>query len=85
MIYVPETATQFIYRNKNQVHKIETGEEVILFLHQTNKGEPYTNVFTVSAYKVPPHLDPKDVVEELKKSIDNLCGFTRILSAKIEV
>lgn len=66
------------------IHHTNPGEKVIVFIHQSHKGEPHVNTFSVSTYAYPKDVSVRDeLLAGLIRSKSNLSGYSRIFVAKM--
>ena len=74
---------EIMYRGCHQIHPVKSGEKVIISIHQTHKGEPYGNIFSVLAYPYPEDKAIRDeLISSLLKRKDNLSGYARTFIAE---
>jgi len=79
-----ETVQEMLYRGRKNkdIHHVRPGERVLIMIHQTHKGEPHVNTFTVSTYPCPEDITERDnLIAGLFLRKENLSGYTRIFIA----
>jgi len=68
-----------IYRYRKKIHDIKPGEKVFVLFHQSHKGEPHLNSFTLSIFPCPEDVETRDnLLAELFRTKDNISGYLRI-------